>query len=361
MSRTAGPPGPRPGRRRPADDPITQGMARGLDKLFRTAFLIIPIGVIGNVAFSLFVTDREMLAAIGEFDRRYLLLALLLGVIPWFTAALRLLIWTRFLGHALRFRESLKIILATDLGAAVSPTAVGGGIFKWGLLVQRGVSPGASASLTTLAPVEDAIFFAIALPVAVVLTASWELPLFTEVAGEFRENAVPLLAIAVAIAGTTWAVARVVLGGGLGRRTQRRGLRIQSRLMRTIRATWVDARQVFRMIGADGKSRFALSMTLTSVQWISRYSIISVLLAFLEVPVQPVLFWLLQWVVFSLATLIPTPGAAGGAEAAFFVMYSAFIPAGAIGLATAAWRFFTFYLLLGIAAALYLALGGAKR
>jgi len=344
-----------------SEDPISRGAARGLDKLFRTAFLIIPIGIIGNIVFSLLVTDRELLAAIGEFDRTFLLLALLLGVVPWFTASLRLLIWTRFLGHSLSYRESFRIILATDLGSAVSPTAVGGGIFKWGLLVQRGVSPGAAASLTTLAPVEDAVFFAIALPLAIVLTASWELPVFLELAGEFRESLVPVALAAIGIAGASWLAARWVLGGGLGRRTQRQGLRVVSRLFRTIRSTWVDARQVFRMIGTDGKSRFALSMGLTSIQWISRYSIVTVLIAFLEAPIQPVLFWLLQWVVFTLATLIPTPGAAGGAEAAFFVIYSPFIPQAVMGVATAAWRFFTFYLLLALAALLYLALGGPRR
>ena len=56
--------------------------------------------------------------------------------------------------------------------SAVSPTAVGGGFFKWGMLVQRGVSPGAAASITTFPTIEDAIFFALALPAAVFWTAS---------------------------------------------------------------------------------------------------------------------------------------------------------------------------------------------
>jgi len=346
---------------RPPDDPVPGTMVRGLDRIFRAAFLIIPIGVIGNIAFSLLVTEREMLRAVAGFDRQYLALALLLGVVPWFTGALRLLIWTRFLGHRLSFREALKIILATDLGSAVSPTAVGGGIFKWGLLVQRGVTPGAAASLTTLAPVEDAVFFAVALPIAIVLTASWGSPVFVELAGEFRESIGPFAVVAILIAGGSWLAVRWVLGGGLGKRTQRRGLRVLSRAIRTVRTTWVDARQVFRMIGTEGKSRFALSMGLTSLHWICRYSIISVLVAFLGAPVQPVLFWLLQWVVFSLATLIPTPGAAGGAEAAFFLIYSPFVPQAVMGLTTAAWRFFTFYLLLGLAGVAYISLGGSRR
>jgi glycosyltransferase 2 family protein len=336
-------------------------LPRGFERLLRTALVIIPIGVVGNIAFSLLVTDRALLVSVLGFPRIYLLAALVLGLIPWFTNALRLLIWTRFLSHRISFRAAFQITLATDLGAAVSPTAVGGGFFKWGLLVRRGVSPGAAASLTTLTPLEDGLFFLLALPLAVYLTASWDNPVLAAVADQFRERAIPVILIAAAIAAFTWLGVWWALGGGLGRTTQRRSKRVLNRALSGLRATWVDARQVYRLIRKDGKSRFLLSMLLTGVQWTARYSIISVLIAFLGGPVQPVLFWLLQWVVFTLAAFIPTPGAAGGAEAAFFVIYTPFVPPEVIGLATAGWRFFTFYLLLGLAALTYFALGRAAQ
>jgi glycosyltransferase 2 family protein len=337
-------------------------IASGLDKLFRTTLILVPIGVLGNVAFSLLVTDRSLLAALHEFPREYLLLAVALGLVPWATNALRLLIWTRFLGYPLGFRDALRMTLAVDLGSAVSPTAVGGGFFKWGMLVQRGVSPGAAASITTFPTIEDAIFFTIALPVAVFWTASWDLPVFAQIAEEFRRNALLVSVVAAGIAFFTWLAIRWVLMGGLGSRTQRRSLHLLARARRRLRGTWRDAREVFRLIAKDGKSRFALSLGLTAVQWTARYSVISALIAFLGAPVQPVLFWLLQWVVFTLMAFIPTPGAAGGAEAIFFFIYSAFVPERVIGLATAGWRFLTFYLQLGLASVLFFALSlGARR
>lgn len=330
---------------------------RGLDRLFRTALVIIPLGVVGNILLSLLTTDRELLAAMDRFPLGYLAAAVGLGILPWFTNALRLLIWTRFLGHGLSYRDAMQITLATDLGAAVSPTAVGGGFFKWGMLVQKGVSPGAAASLTSLAPFEDGVFFAMALPAAIFITASWNHPIFAAAAGELVANLPPVLVGALAIAVLTWGGIRMVVGGTLGRRTQRRGVRVVRRLRDSFRRSWQDARSVFRLIRTDGKARFALTLSLTAIQWAARYSIISVLIAFLGVPVQPVLFWLLQWVVFTLAAVIPTPGAAGGAEAAFYVIYSPFVPGGLMGLATAGWRFFTFYLLLLLAAIVYMVLG----
>ncbi len=337
------------------------GLPPGFDRLMRAALIVIPIGVIGNVVFSLAVTDREILRAVSGFPRGYLLFALLLAFVPWLTNTLRLLIWTRFLDHRLSFREAFRITLATDMGAAVSPTAVGGSLFKWALLVQKGVSPGAAASVTSLSPFEDAVFFLFAIPLAIALTASWGNPAFDAAASAFRENALPTLGILLGIGVLTWLGVRWALGGGLGRRTQRHGRRLVYRIGKSLRRIWVDARQVYRLIRTDGKLRFALSLGITGVQWIARYSVISLLIAFLGAPVQPVLFWLLQWVVFTLASFIPTPGGAGGAEAAFFVVYSPFVPGEILGLATAGWRFFTFYLLLGIASILYFALRERRR
>jgi uncharacterized protein (TIRG00374 family) len=324
-----------------------------VDKLFRTALIVIPIGVLGNIIFSWLTTDRSTLVALREFPRGYLLLAVALGLLPWLTNALRLLIWTHFLGHKLAFREAFRITLAVDLGSAISPTAVGGGFLKWGLLVQRGVKPGVAASITTLPTLEDALFFLLALPTAVLLSRSWNLPVFRMIGEEFRRNTLLVLLVGGGIALGTWLLVRVVLGGGLGQRIRRRALWRVGRSRRRLRRTWHDAREVFRLIADHGRKRFAISMGLTAIQWISRYSVISALAAFLGASVDPVLFWVFQWVVFTLMAFIPTPGAAGGAEAVFYFIYSAFLPDRVIGLATAGWRFLTFYLQLGLASILF--------
>lgn len=326
---------------------------RGLDRLFRTTLILIPVGVLGNVVFSWLVTDRSLLEALPDLPRGYLFLALGLTLLPWLTNTLRLFIWTRFLGYPLRIRDALQMTLAVDLGSAISPTAVGGVFFKWGMLVQRGVSPGTAASITTFPVIEDATFFAIALPVAVVVTASWDLPAFQLFAERFGGDLPVLLGAAAAIAALSWLAVRLLLTGGLGNRPRRRGIEFLARTRRRWRDTWRDASSVFRLIARRGKARFALTLSLTAVQWGARYSVISALIAYLGQPVQPVLYWLLQWVVFTLMAMVPTPGAAGGAEAAFFLVYSPFIPEDVMGLATAGWRFLTFYLLLGLAAVLF--------
>lgn len=343
----------------------TRPPMRRLDRIFRTTMLIIPIGVLGNIAFSLLTTERRLLSALASFPRGYLALAVGLALLPWLTNSLRLLIWGRFLGQRLSFRDAFQMTLAVDLGSAVSPTMVGGNFFKWGMLVQRGMSPGAAVSLTTFPMIEDGVFFAIAIPIAIVYSAAWDLPIFQRLAERFEANVGPAVLMAGAIALLTWLVVRAALVGGLGSRTRQRSVRLIARVRRKTRRTWRDARDVYHLIITRGKSRFLLSFGLTAIQWGARYSVVSALIAFLGVPVQPVLFWMLQWVVFTLMTFIPTPGAAGGAEAAFFFIYSAFVPQRVIGLATAGWRFLTFYLLLALASIIFFLLGppnsGARR
>jgi uncharacterized membrane protein YbhN (UPF0104 family) len=71
-------------------------------------------------------------------------------------------------------------------------------------------------------------------------------------------------------------------------------------------------------------------------------------LACLHVPVHPVEFFLFQWLVFTVMTFTPTPGGSVGAEAAFYFIYQSYIPGEIVALATAGWRFLTYYFQLGL-------------
>lgn len=333
-----------------------------LDRLFRTSLWIVPVGVLGNIAFSFWATDRSVLASLGEFPLRYLALALLLALVPWLTNSLRLYIWIRFLGYPVSLRHTFRMVLGTDLGSAVSPTAVGGSFIKFGMLVQRGVRPGAAASVMSVGALENGLFFLVAIPAAIVFSSAWRLPIFQQIGAELRDNLTEAGLVAAAVVLLSWLTLRLALGGRLGARIRRWTLRGIALGRRRTRGAWRDAVEVYRLIHGRGKSRFALTLSLTAVQWAARYSVISALVAFLGAPVRPVLFWLFQWVVFTLMTLIPTPGAAVGAEATFYFIYAGLLPEEVIGIATAGWRFLTFYFQLGLAAILFflLNLGGGR-
>lgn len=342
-----------------------------IDRVFRLALILIPFGVLGNLALSWATTDTSLLASLPELPRGYLYLALVLGLVPWFTNALRLLVWTRFVGSGITFRDAFRIVLGGELGSSVLPTSSGGEIFRWGMMIQRGVSPGTAASVVTLGHVEDTVFFLVALPLAAVLSSAWELPVLRSLAGQVEGNVVLALVGGVAALAAVFLAYRLVMAGRLGGRPRRRGLRVSARVRRRFRKTWWDFREVYRLVAKRGKSRFLFTVALTAVQWICRYSVAAALAAFLGASVDPVLFFLLQWVVFTVMLFVPTPGASGGAEAAFYLVYSALLPERIIGLMTAGWRFLTFYLQLALGALVFAGLtladardrsrGGARR
>jgi uncharacterized protein (TIRG00374 family) len=323
---------------------------------------VLPLGVLGNVAFTWLATDRALLASIGDLPRAYLFAALALTLTPWITGTLRLLVWSRFLGHRIALLELVRMTLVVDLGSAVSPTAIGGEAFRWGMLVRHGVKPGEAATLALMPKLEDATFFALALPVAIVWTSAWRLPVVAASTRLLSDNVLTVLGIAALTGVSAWLIARAALYGYAGRRVRHTGLRWWGRTRHRLRRTLRDARTAFALIAARGKARFALTLGLTAGHWIARYSVISALALFLGIPFDPVLFWLLQWVVFTMMSFVPTPGATGGAEVAFSAVYATLLPAGFIALATAAWRMFTFYVPVGLGAVLFAATSSvAKR
>jgi glycosyltransferase 2 family protein len=321
-----------------------------IERVLRAAVILVPLGVFGNVLLTLVATDRALLRAVAGFPPALLLLAAALALLPWLTGAARILIWARFLGYGVRWRDGLRAVVATDLGAAVSPTAVGGDLFRWGVLVRRGLTPGSAATVTLVSKLEDAVFFALALPFAVIHTQAWRLPVLRLLTRELAHNLSLMLLLGAAIALASWLALRLVYAGGLGGRLRRGGLRFAGLTRRRLRGAWRDARTGFALIARGGGLWFAFSLVLTAIHWTARYSVVTAFAWYLGIPVDPVLFWLLQWVVFTIMTFIPTPGAAGGAEAAFSIVYAPLLPAGVLGLTTAGWRFLTFYLQVGLAA-----------
>ncbi|HEX2167176.1 MAG TPA: lysylphosphatidylglycerol synthase transmembrane domain-containing protein [Longimicrobiales bacterium] len=321
---------------------------------------MLPLGVLGNIAYTWLGTDRALLDSLDALPHNYLLAALALTLVPWITGTLRLLVWSRFLGYRLPLMELLRMTLVVDLGSAVSPTAIGGEAFRWGMLVRYGVKPGQAATLALMPKLEDAVFFLIALPAAIVWTAAWRLPVVASSTRLLSGNVLSVLVGAAVVGLVAWLLSRAVLLGRGGIRVRRFGLRFWGRSRRRLRRTMHDARAAFVLIAKRGKARFALTLMLTALHWLARYSVISALALFLGVPFDPVLFWLLQWVVFTIMSFVPTPGATGGAEVAFTAVYATLLPSGFIGVATAAWRMFTFYVPVGLAALLFALLGRVR-
>lgn len=332
----------------------TPSRSRLFATIARWGVAIVLVGAAVNLALawqSIRLGAAETARAVAP---SWLGVAVLLGIAPWAFTAMRAWMWARFFGTPITVRDALRVGIGTELGSSISPKAIGGAPVKVGLLVDSGVRAGTAASMLMLDNLVDIVFFAGVAPAVALATARWALPEVQEVLGRLGDKTV---------ATAPWIIGLAAVVGTL---LLLRRLRTRNRPASrgTVRTTLARLRDEFlsayELVGRRGKSRFVIAIALTSGLWGARCSVATAVLYGLGSGIDPVLFFLLQWVVYMMMVFVPTPGAALGAEASFGAVVDGFVAEGILGILTAGWRFFSFYLplLLGLAA---MPLLGARR
>ena len=293
-----------------------------------------PAGVAINITLSLLFTDTFHAADLTNFDPVYFLITVLLIGVPWFTKTFRLMNWLHLTPQRLSFRETFRITVLGDLGAAISPTAIGGSPVKAALLTGHGLSAGESASLATVIPLEDIIFFLIAMPLALFISPTLGLHSLAEM----RINPGTVLLWVLGIAAGLVLLSYVT--SKLFHRTK-----VVRKITAWLQEFWTDFFRAYNLMIRRGKLRFLVNMGIAGIQWTARYALVPLLLYSLGYRVNFLQFFILYWLLASMASFIPTPGATGAAEGAFLIVFSKYIPSSDLGLVMIGWRFLSFYLL----------------
>jgi uncharacterized membrane protein YbhN (UPF0104 family) len=118
---------------------------------------------------------------------------------------------------------------------------------------------------------------------------------------------------------------------------------------------------VAALVAGRGKRWFAVSLTLTALQWTARYSVATAVIVTLGGPLRPYLYWVLGWMTYAVSSVVPTPGSAGAAEATFYLLHRPVVPLAVLGVATALWRLLLFYLPVALSVVVWPALGVVER
>jgi uncharacterized protein (TIRG00374 family) len=271
----------------------------------------------------------------------WLLVAVVLAFIPWYTSTVRVLLWTRFVGCPISARDAVRMALATDLGAAVLPTTAGGAYVRAGMMIERGVTPGAAGLLMILGTVQDVGFHLLAVPVALVLTTPMLVRLvpFAHRVQQPGKTGVMSLLILIVLAIVSLFLVREA--GWWNSLTSR------------VRGTLVEALDAARSISERGKAVFGTTFLLAIVQWIAKYAVMNALLAALGIAINPLWVFVLQWILTTLGAIVPTPGGSGGLEAGFLLLFRGIVPASMLGVTMLVWRLLTFYCQLAVGALLF--------
>jgi uncharacterized protein (TIRG00374 family) len=337
----------------------TGGRAVNINRIMKILLVVIPLSVAGNIIYIVIASEPDILGKLANFRAEYLLLTVVMVMAPWMAHVGRMLMWSRVFRRRLTGIQAFKTALAADIGAATTPTFAGGGYAKLFFLVKYGFTPGEATLLTILTALEDAVFFGIALPVAVYMSRAWNNP---HVVYAFNI----LFSYWPVVAG---AICAVIIGALVLRRLDLRNKRKRAKGIRTgsrgffpvmlirLRRYRSDLLTASKFVMKRGKGTFLACVLVAGIGWIGRYGAISALVVGLGYSADPVLLFLLQWVVFTTMTMIPTPGAVGGAELSFGLIHAGLLPFGLIPILTGAWRFLTFYMTVAVGA-IFLAVAG---
>lgn len=329
-----------------------------LKKAIRIILILVPLAVLGNVTYTLMVSDTSALQALLTIPFKWFFAAILLSLGPWLLAALRLGLWSRFFQLDLSFRKLMEIVLANDVAAAATPTAIGGGYAKLGLLVYHGANPGLAASLMVIGSLEDYLAFLVIVPICWALAPPEHLEfgaILSRTTSAF--SAIPSELLFAVLAFT--AVFVILKRSKSYRRAVRQlfsRLRWAVALKSHLVTVYCEFIAAFRVVSCGGKLFFTTNVVLAGLQWVMRYSVFTALAYGLNLNPHPVQFFLVQWMIYALMNIVPTPGAIGGAELTFNYLFKNLLPTDLLAISGSAWRFVSTYLQLMVAAILIVVL-----
>ena len=300
--------------------------------------IIISIGVIVGLVFNYFNSGKFQLQELLRFSPLSLALAFVLAISPWLVHAVEIIIWTRFFKKDIGFKSALRISIATDLGSIITPTMVGGAAIKLTMLVRKDLSKGQAAAMVFLTGLEDMVFFLVVIPLSIIYSDRIGINIINEIIAKLTGMFSNMLIMGGILVGI------IILVGYLFKRYNW-GTKIREKIKSTIS----DFKAAIALTFKNGKTTFLLATLAIGARWIARFFILICLIKGFGVIIDYKEAYLSEWMVYLGMTVTPTPGAIGGAEGTFLLVYNNLIPLESIGTIMFAWRFFNYYLLLMLA------------
>jgi hypothetical protein len=323
------------------------------------ALSVLPLVALANVV--VLVWSLGVIDLAGRLTQPgLLLLAGGIAFVPMLANAARFALWSRFLGIGLGMRGGLKVVTGTMITNSITPSAAGGVPIKLLFLMGEGVSSRRAATLLSFQTAEDAVVLGALVAMCVGLSGFQLAEFLARQPGLIARIEADLAlagwiggALVVVMAGLALAIAAGLLGERLRALAARLIARIGGFAGHVVR-DWLG-------VMARGKGIALANLALALAQWLARFSMAGIVLAAFGQAWHPALYWLLQYLVQSISSVVPTPGGAGGAEAGFLLLFAPFVSAGVLVAAMSTWRLIFFYLPLSGAALVFFLLQRAAR
>lgn len=320
-------------------------------KVLRRISIIIGLGVLVNIIIVVFSSERIDLRVFLLFRWPFLLLATMVGVLPLLLHALALKLWGTHFQKPLPYKDALHVASAALLGSAVTPTLIGGGPLKLGLLMLYKFRAAQAALIVSMNSVQDAFAFVVLVASSILVSRSVGINVVVDRL-KGTDIGAPRIVLIIAV------LLALLLSVLFFFRNTKRG----KQLIVGVLNGWRDFVESFQTVWKSGKMIFLYTTAISVLRWFFMYLILVILIMALG-PQETDLteLWSLQWIVFSGMTVTPLPGGAGGAEAGFYFVFKPYFTSEMIIALILVWRFFTAYIRLIYAAILMIALPGPTK
>ena len=313
------------------------------NKIINRLFILIGIGLLLHAIFLAYTIDPKSFELLYQIKWYYLVLITILAISPWIGHAFRIVMWSRWLDYPISFKSAFAIVMANDIGAAITPTAVGGGPVKIGMLVNKGMPAPKATFMVLLSATEDIIFYG----TGIVLTLLYMHHVIEQLGAYLLKHSSLLIGLSIFLLAIIlgWKTVKLIIKKILSYFPESWQLRL-SRFNAGLRHYFSDIGQTYLDVVKTGKWRLAVSIIILFYQWFTKFTILAIILISLDIPFTWFDMYIKQWIIWMGMLIIPTPGASGGAEAAFLVLFKGSLSGDLPNLIVSTWRFFTYYFIL---------------
>lgn len=323
-----------------------------LDKkyILRGLRLAILISLLISAFLIIFTIDTDSLLTVGSvMSSRYILYLVIVVILSWAFAALRLKLLLSTVGYNISFRSCFEVYLSGAFVSNVTPFASGGGPFQVYFLHKKGVNIGKSSTVVVIQFLIRLFFFGLLTPIFFIFfnwaVSSGVIPgsLFYLAFGSGIAISVGIILL-VLIPGIMDKIINTIFRIKKLKKFVKNSYRAKRMLVKA-RAEMRDFRYSMEIMRGY-KLELFVAWLFTAIRWSLMFIIVPLIL--LGMGLDPHFFraYVMMTLIYLILPYMPSPGASGIAEVGVASLFVSFVPGSYVGLVTFAWRLFTFYAVL---------------
>jgi hypothetical protein len=318
-----------------------------IPKLLNRLVLLIGLGLALHVSIILLTTEARSLSIIYDLKLWHYIVIICCIIIPWMGTAGRMWVWSRFLGEKIQYFEAVRVVVVSEVISAVSPTLIGGTPIRAAMLHNRGFKVSSIGFILTYSIVEDLIFYFAGIIFVIFFGGSIINQILDSLKNLLNPDVYIVLGLVAFLLITIWIWQK--------NKNSENG-NPKNGFTQKIYNVLKDMKEHLLKVLNHGKWSMLASIIILFAQWAAKMTILVVLFYAFNIKMDTITIYIRQWITFVLMLLVPTPGASGGAEASFLLMFGNSVPRDILFLVASVWRLFTYYFILLLAVTFYLIL-----